>query len=1373
MPVHNYSPFLDQPYEVAGRQVDPVLGTVAYQNKSKHIRRKELELLALLACADGQLVKREEFIGHFWEHNPYSGEQGLSRAMAYLRATLDDKDKHNPLIRTVPRQGYQLYGQVHMSTHDETTHWLSTGDDIKGYEGWQLKKLLTQTESTESWLAVSPVGEYKVFRFCLKEAHLKNLRDEVAALSALKATLKDSSQTVVIDDWQLDEPPYYMSMPMTVHGDLHRWSDRLGGLLNSDPRERLRLIQHWASALACVHESGLVHRNLSPNSLLVDESAGSLQGKLGEFGLAELKSQGDSALSDENEAVVTLTSSGETAEQVYMSPELKLGEQPSTYSDVYALGVLIYQVIQGDLKAVYNKHWQQHMKDEYWRDLVFDCTKKQASSRPDAADIIERLKKVTINSDLSNQVDPTEELPLKKVTITLDPSNQVDAAEKVPQADAAPPIPEVKASQSQKDNIGPYYLLETLGEGGMGVVYLAEQRTPVERKVAIKLIKKGMDSDQILARFEAESQALALMNHLNVASVFDIGVNEVTQPYFVMEYVPGQPITSHSDQHLLNTFDRVRLFLQVCDGVLHAHQKGIIHRDLNPKNIMVKTQPNQDPVVKIIDFGVAKSLQTKLSPHTIHTYLGTFVGTPYYASPEQIEGNKTNMDTRSDIYSLGVVLYELLVGVLPYEAEGLSGVSPAQLAKILSESDVTLPAKRLQSINSDEQVRIASNHRTSVESLAKDLRQEATWIILKCMEANPDDRYVSVWELKRDLLRWLNGQPVEARKTNRWYRVAKFVKRNKLAVGFGAISALGLMTTTTLAYVGYLNAKQATKESIQSAEEAQMAMAFQQNQLKSIDPGVMAKDLRSLLQAAIKNSQGQLDDIEPIVDVETEFNRLFRGVNFTDIALDQLDQVYIDPALETIEKEYHNTPLLQAQLWQVMAEILEKFSQYEKAMMPLDKALEIKQNILSKNHPEILELLLLKSDVEIGLGKFDHAENLLKKVIKIQSDFSGEEHLETVRAQVRMNKILFYQGNTKKSIDESKRLLHIIETKHKNYDPLELLYIKRILGALLAVDGKLEESKRFLSGLLITSQEMYGADHLTTIKIKHNLTLSHIFLREFEEAKTLLDQALKSIKNKYGEHHFETLSIMSTLAGMLVEQKKYEEALVILTSAREKTVIENKLFEVLWFKSGESYLYLKNYKQAEYAFKKVLKLVKKQNNANVPLMTVANYYLARVFFEQGQKEMSLSYFNKNLDIVEIDDLSTDEVRALAINHRDLSNFEDSERWFLETLKKQSENDEINEHDILVTKLQLAEVMQEQNKVLEADNYYTVVYQSMLDLNLSVEDLMKKEQELNNQFPDKIEDDLLKLLKGLADFLYKSGKVNEAELMYQQINAYQP
>jgi WD40 repeat protein/serine/threonine protein kinase len=393
---------------------------------------------------------------------------------------------------------------------------------------------------------------------------------------------------------------------------------------------------------------------------------------------------------------------------------------------------------------------------------------------------------------------------------------------------------EMRVAERPGTVIGPYKLLEQIGEGGFGLVFVAEQREPVRRKVALKVVKPGMDSAQIITRFEAERQALALMDHPNIARVLDAGATESGRPYFVMELVRGIPITDYCDKNQMTPRERLELFVTVCHAVQHAHQKGIIHRDIKPSNVLVTSHDGR-PVAKVIDFGMAKAMYQPLTDRTIYTQFAQMIGTPLYMSPEQAEMSGLDIDTRSDIYSLGVMLYELLTGTTPLEKKHFVKVAFDDLRRLIREEEPPRPSKRLST--SETLASVAANRRTEPARLARLVRGELDWIVMKALEKDRTRRYETANGLARDIQRYLADEVVEARPRSAGYRLHKFVRRNKGQVIAALLVSLALVGGIVGTTLGLIEARQQEasavaeaiqKENARAGEAAQRALAVEQ-----------------------------------------------------------------------------------------------------------------------------------------------------------------------------------------------------------------------------------------------------------------------------------------------------------------------------------------------------------------------------------------------------------------------------------------------------------------------------------------------------------------------------------------------------------------
>ena len=391
--------------------------------------------------------------------------------------------------------------------------------------------------------------------------------------------------------------------------------------------------------------------------------------------------------------------------------------------------------------------------------------------------------------------------------------------------------------ESVGQTLGRYKLLERVGEGGFGIVYVAEQTKPVRRRVALKVIKLGMDTKQVVARFEAERQALAMMDHPNIAKVLDAGTTEQGRPYFVMELVRGIKITEYCDQEKMSTKDRLDLFIKVCHAIQHAHQKGIIHRDIKPSNILV-TLHDGVPIPKVIDFGIAKATEGRLTDTTVYTQLHQFIGTPAYMSPEQAEMSGLDIDTRSDIYSLGVLLYELLTGKTPFDGKELVSMGIDAMRKTIREREPARPSTKLATLDGAELTTTATRRASESSKLAHLLKGDLDWIVMKCLEKDRQRRYETSNGLAADILRHLNNEPVLARPPSAAYKFQKAWRRNKVVFTAGALVILALLSGLTIAAVGL-------KKAIVARQEAQA------NEARAIQ----AQDSEALLRLQVERDE--------------------------------------------------------------------------------------------------------------------------------------------------------------------------------------------------------------------------------------------------------------------------------------------------------------------------------------------------------------------------------------------------------------------------------------------------------------------------------------------------------------------------------------
>ncbi|MCP3981080.1 MAG: serine/threonine protein kinase [bacterium] len=642
-------------------------------------------------------------------------------------------------------------------------------------------------------------------------------------------------------------------------------------------------------------------------------------------------------------------------------------------------------------------------------------------------------------------------------------------------------------SDPERGGFGNYRLLRKIGEGGMGEVHEAEQQWPVKRKVAVKLIKMGMDTKRVIARFESERQTLALMNHANIARVFDAGATDEGRPYFVMEFVDGAPIDEYCKRAGLSTNEKLELLIEACSGIQHAHQKGIIHRDLKPSNILVIEQDGV-PLPKIIDFGIAKATREQDDGRTAFTESGQLIGTPAYMSPEQAEGG-LDIDTRSDVYALGVLLYELLVGEVPFD---VSDMGVDEMRRTIRESEPTRPSTRVQGMNAEPTVPDASTVRVPREIVARRLRGDLDWITLKALEKDRVRRYASVGQLSDDIKRHLTNEPVMARPPSATYRVAKFVRRHKTGVAAGIAVALALVAGTVAASLGLVRARAAEELALDEAQRANRERDAAQQ---------------------ISNFMLRLFEIND--------PSAARGNEIT-------VREILDRGAEQIRSGLSDR-LLQARLLDTMGRVYQKLALYEQARPLLEEGLATRTELLGDSHQETADSLSSLGQLHYALEDYDRARELTERALEIRRVTLPPQHPDLGESLHNLGLLLQLEGD----IEGARAVLdEASDIRIKTADDRGLGSTLHALGKLLRDAGQSERARQVLDVAVTFQRQNLAADHPDLARTLQSLAILHAEQKDYELARPLFEEALEIKVQAYGDAHPLVASTMIDLADL-------------------------------------------------------------------------------------------------------------------------------------------------------------------------------------------------------------------------------------------------
>jgi len=717
----------------------------------------------------------------------------------------------------------------------------------------------------------------------------------------------------------------------------------------------------------------------------------------------------------------------------------------------------------------------------------------------------------------------------------------------------------------------------------MGQVWLAEQTAPLRRQVALKLIKAGLFDDSLLERFQAERQSLAIMNHPAIAKVFDAGATLEGQPYFAMEYVQGLSITDYCDQKRLKIPERLELFINVCEGVQHAHQKAIIHRDLKPANILV-VDVDGKPTPRIIDFGIAKALSSKTAPDTFFTHFaGGFVGTPGYVSPEQADPAVVDVDTRTDVYSLGVILYVLLTGCLPFDSALWKQKPFPEVLRQLREEDPPRPSTRISAAR-DTQETTAHLRRMEPPQLISLLHGDLDCIAMKAIEKDRDRRYATPSALAADIERFLQNRPVEARPAGAAYRLRKYVRRHRVAVGVASGLAAVLLA---FAITQAIQLRRITRE----RDRADRVSAFMANMFQISDPS---------------ESRGN-------------------SVTAREI---------LDRASKDIDTGLAKDPQLQAQMMDVMGLVYQNLGLYPQAQSLLEKAVAIERSLLGEGGVETLKTMNALVSVLAHQARYKEAEKLGRQTLELARIKLGPKDRNTIKSMHDLGYVLEDEGQFEESEKLQRDSLTMAREVFGPNDP----DIVKFMSGLATVEVRknhLAEAERILREALDLQRRIVGPDHPDTLLLMNNLAATLDDAGHAEEAEKLERELLNVQVRILGPDHADTLMTTSNLSNYISDQGRYGEAEKL---QRQNLEIQRR---VLGPEHPETLRTMDNlanaiseqhrYPEAERLERETIELRKKVSGPENPMTAMAVYDLACILALQGRRDEAIAELRRSLE----------------------------------------------------------------------------------------------------------------------------------------------
>ncbi len=702
------------------------------------------------------------------------------------------------------------------------------------------------------------------------------------------------------------------------------------------------------------------------------------------------------------------------------------------------------------------------------------------------------------------------------------------------------------ASFNHPTEIGNYHIEAVVGEGGFGTVYRAEQVAPVRRTVALKLIKAGMDTRQVIARFESERQALAMMDHACVAKVFDAGTTEQGRPFFVMEFVDGVPIHQFCDDHRLSLQERLRLFVDVCEAIQHAHQKGIIHRDIKPSNVLVIEQDGRH-IPKVIDFGIAKATDQRLTEQSMVTEMGQFIGTPAYMSPEQADTTTTDIDTRSDVYSLGVLLYELLTGLPPFDQKRLRSAAYHEIQRIIREEDPPRPSTRIS--GEGDVTRVISDLRKLEPSrLIKTIRGDLDWIVMKAMEKDRGRRYDSASGFARDIERYLNDEPVLASPPNSTYRIKKLIRRNRGAVAAAAGIAMTLLLGIGGTTYGMLSANEqrdranaAALSAERKAQTAERISEFVVGLFEASDPdSAKGESISALELLDIGAAKIQALDNEPVVKAELQ-----EAIGWVMLVLGRLQES--KPLLERALEYRRSQPTGGAELAQclnMVANLYDQGGDYQQAEAVAQEATDIREKLFGAS-VELATSLNTLGNVYWHQDRLEEASVIHRRALKMRESLLPPMHQDIAQSLHNLGALRYFANDLAEAESMYKRAIEI-EHATEGENSHGLATSMHVLAIVYQDQGKLAEAIELENQSLAIKERVLGEEHpyialgLTTLGNIYRL--SH----RPELAEPRIRKAVQLAEAAWGKHHGEVWWMRRSWAKTLIDLHRTQDAMAEL-----------------------------------------------------------------------------------------------------------------------------------------------------------------------------------------------------------------------------------